>query len=78
SPFVTSGLRLGTAAVTTAGMGEAEMAQIASMIARVLRDRADGGGDDGSGGGVRAEVREEVATLCSKFTPYPDLAGRGG
>ena len=36
-PFVTSGLRLGTAAVTTAGMGEPEMAEIASLIARVLR-----------------------------------------
>ena len=37
-PFVTSGLRLGTAAVTTAGMGETEMAEIAALIARVLRD----------------------------------------
>src|SRR5437899_71934 len=37
SPFVTSGLRLGTAAVTTAGMGEPEMAEIARLIARVLR-----------------------------------------
>ncbi len=64
-PFVTSGLRLGTAAVTTAGMGEPEMAEIASLIARVLRDV-----DDES---VQAEVRESSARLCSKFTPYPDL-----
>lgn len=63
-PFVTSGLRLGTAAVTTAGMGPGEMREIASMIARVLRAV----GDDA----VAAEVREQAARLCSKFTPYPD------
>ncbi len=65
-PFVTSGLRLGTAAVTTAGMGESEMFEIAALIARVLRDV-----DDLS---LRSEVRESAAQLCSKFTPYPDLA----
>jgi glycine hydroxymethyltransferase len=63
SPFVTSGLRIGTPAVTTAGMGEAEMAHIARLIGRVLR-RPD---DEAEG----AAVRDEVATLCSKFTPYP-------
>jgi len=63
SPFVTSGLRIGTAAVTTAGMGEPEMAEIASLIARVLRAT-----DDET---VAAEVREASARLCSKFTPYP-------
>ncbi len=63
-PFVTSGLRLGTAAVTTAGMGESEMFEIASLIARVLRDV-----DDLS---LRSEVRESAAQLCAKFTPYPD------
>jgi glycine hydroxymethyltransferase len=65
SPFVTSGLRIGTAAVTTAGMGEEEMAEIATLIARVLR-RVD---DEA----VAAEVREAAARLCSKFVPYPDL-----
>jgi glycine hydroxymethyltransferase len=64
-PFVTSGLRLGTASVTTAGMAEPEMAEIAGLIGRVLRDV-----DDAS---VRSEVRETAARLCSKFTPYPDL-----
>jgi len=64
-PFVTSGLRLGTAAVTTAGMGPDEMAEIASMIGTVLRAIGDEG--------VSAEVRERAARLCSKFTPYPDL-----
>jgi glycine hydroxymethyltransferase len=63
-PFVTSGLRLGSAAVTTAGMGPGEMREIASMIARVLRAVGDET--------VAAEVREQAARLCSKFTPYPD------
>ena len=66
-PFVTSGLRLGTAAVTTAGMGEPEMAEIASLIATVLR-KAD---DDT----VARDVRDAAASLCSKYTPYPELAG---
>jgi glycine hydroxymethyltransferase len=65
-PFVTSGLRLGTAAVTTAGMAEPEMAEIASLMARALR-----AADDEN---VAAEVKESVAQLCSKFTPYPELA----
>jgi glycine hydroxymethyltransferase len=63
SPFVTSGLRLGTAAMTTAGMGEAEMREIAALIHRVLSNP----GDEAE----RLAVREDVATLCSKFTPYP-------
>jgi glycine hydroxymethyltransferase len=66
SPFVTSGLRIGTAAVTTAGMGEEEMAEIAALIARVVRHIKDES--------VSAEVREAAARLCSKFTPYPGLA----
>jgi len=65
-PFVTSGLRLGTAAVTTAGMGEAEMEEIASLIATTLRAP-----DDDS---VATDVRDAAARLCSKFTPYPELA----
>ena len=40
-PFVASGLRLGSAAETTAGLGEAEMAEVASLIARALRGRED-------------------------------------
>jgi glycine hydroxymethyltransferase len=71
SPFVTSGLRIGTPAMTTAGMGEHEMGEIASLIARSLRRDAAFAPDGHSS--VLAEVREAVATLCSKFTPYPDL-----
>jgi glycine hydroxymethyltransferase len=63
SPFVTSGLRLGTPAVTTAGMQEPEMAVVASLIGRVLRHPDDEA--------ARRQVRDEVAILCSKFTPYP-------
>jgi glycine hydroxymethyltransferase len=65
-PFVTSGLRLGTAAVTTAGMAEPEMAEIASLMARVLRAV-----DDQQ---VAADVKDTAARLCSKFTPYPTLS----
>jgi glycine hydroxymethyltransferase len=62
SPFVTSGLRIGTPSVTTQGMTEAEMATIATLIARALRCRTDDA--------ELAAVREDVVTLCSKFTPY--------
>jgi glycine hydroxymethyltransferase len=63
SPFVTSGLRLGTPAVTTAGMAPEHMPDVARLIARALRGRDDEGA-------LRA-VREEVAVLCAKFPPYP-------
>ena len=69
SPFVTSGLRLGTPATTTQGMGEPEMRTIAALLARTLRHR----GNDAE----VADVREAVATLCSKFTPYPDGVAAG-
>jgi glycine hydroxymethyltransferase len=62
-PFVTSGLRLGTAAVTTAGMGTDEMVQIAEMIATVLRAVDDDA--------VASDVRVQAADLCARFTPYP-------
>jgi glycine hydroxymethyltransferase len=67
SAFVTSGLRLGTAAQTTAGMREAEMGEVARLLGRALRHRSDEG--------ELAATRHEVATLCSKFTPYPQLVG---
>jgi glycine hydroxymethyltransferase len=63
-PFVTSGLRLGTASVTTAGMGVAEMREIASLMGLVLRNVGDAG--------VASEVRDQANRLCSKFTPYPE------
>jgi hypothetical protein len=53
SPFVTSGIRIGTAALTTRGMAEAEMQQIGELIDRALRTRDDEGALDRVHGGVR-------------------------
>ena len=64
SPFVTSGVRIGTPSVTTQGMREPEMAMIASLIARALRGRDEPA--------ALAEVRSDVATLCAKFPAYPN------
>ncbi len=61
--YITSGLRIGTPAVTTQGMTEPEMTTIASLIHRVLVGREDET--------ALAAVRDEVVALCSKFTPYP-------
>jgi glycine hydroxymethyltransferase len=69
SPFVTSGLRLGSAAETTSGMGTAEMGRIAALLARSLRARDDEA--------AQAAVRAEVTELCASFAPYPDLVPRG-
>ncbi|MFT4774556.1 MAG: glycine hydroxymethyltransferase, partial [Ilumatobacter sp.] len=62
SPFVTSGVRIGTPSVTTQGMQEPEMAEIAKLIARALRnvDNTE----------VLAAIKAEVATLCAKFPAY--------
>ena len=62
SPFVTSGLRIGTPSVTTQGMKEPEMGHIAELIARVLRHRDDVA--------LVAEARTEVANLCAMFPVY--------
>ena len=62
SPFVTSGVRIGTPSVTTQGMTPAEMPKIASLITRALRDR-------GSADAISA-VRSEVADLCGRFAAY--------
>lgn len=64
SPFVTSGLRIGTPAVTTQGMTEPEMAKIGQLIARTLRSRNEPSE-------VMA-IREEVRQLCVPFSPYPN------
>ena len=66
SPFVTSGLRLGSAAETTAGMGPGEFDQIAALLSHALRERADEGA-------IR-KVREAVASLCREFNPYRTFA----
>ncbi|HMH51765.1 MAG TPA: serine hydroxymethyltransferase [Candidatus Acidoferrum sp.] len=63
SPMVTSGVRIGTPAVTTRGMREPEMAQIAALIDRVL-----GGGGSSA---VETAVRGEVQELTGRFPLYP-------
>jgi glycine hydroxymethyltransferase len=67
SAFITSGLRLGSAAQTTAGMGPSEMRTVGGLIGRTLRNRDDEA--------VIQQVRAEVHELCSGFPPYPTLAG---
>jgi glycine hydroxymethyltransferase len=62
SPFVTSGVRIGTPSVTTQGMKEAEMPIIADLIARALRSVGDADS--------LASIKGEVAALCAKFPAY--------
>ena len=62
SPAVTSGIRVGTAATTTQGMGVPEMSQIASFIARAIKD----GGDENKAKAIRSEVN----ALTAKFPIY--------
>ncbi len=67
SPFVTSGLRIGTPALTTRGMGAAEMQEIAAWIVQILDAPFDAS--------VRASVRARVKELCRAFPLYPELVG---
>src|SRR5205807_7728394 len=64
-PMVTSGLRLGSPAVTTRGFGEAEMRLVGTLITTVLASPNDAG--------VREDVRAAVAALTSRF-PVPGIA----
>jgi glycine hydroxymethyltransferase len=66
SPFVTSGLRLGSPAMTTRGMGTSEFTEIGNVIAdRLLHPEDDE---------IAQSCRDRVATLCSKFPLYPHLS----
>lgn len=62
SPFVTSGVRIGTPALTTRGMGVLEMKQIAKWIAQVLNNPEDVG--------MKAKIHEDVKQLCKQFPLY--------
>jgi glycine hydroxymethyltransferase len=62
SPFVTSGIRVGTPAVTTRGFGTAEMDRLADWLADVLDDMEDMD--------VRQRVRQEVLDICRAFPVY--------
>ena len=71
SPFVTSGVRLGTPAGTTRGFREAEFAKIGALIAEVVEGLSRNG-DEGDGQ-VEARVRAQVEELCGRFPIYPGL-----
>ena len=62
SPFVTSGIRIGTPALTTRGMGEAEMRKIGRWISQVLKDPENAA--------VKTKIHNEVKELCSQFPLY--------
>ena len=75
SPFVTSGIRIGTPAVTTRGMKEKEMEIIAELISKVVDSIQD---EDGNlPDKVIEEVKNEVVELCEKFPLYKDLIPKG-
>ena len=62
SPFVTSGVRLGTPAITTRGFVETESTMVANFIADIL--------DDPTNEGSIAKVKEQVVALTSRFPVY--------
>ena len=71
TPFVTSGIRLGTPAGTTRGFGEQEFRQIARWITKVVDGLATNG-DEGNAA-VEEKVKAEVKALCDRFPLYPNL-----
>ncbi|MFH2101023.1 MAG: serine hydroxymethyltransferase [Candidatus Micrarchaeota archaeon] len=66
SPFITSGVRIGTAALTTRGMKEDEMKRIAAMLVKVIENPNDSE--------LKLKTMQEVKELCGKFPIYKDLA----
>jgi glycine hydroxymethyltransferase len=63
-PFITSGIRMGTPALTTRGMKEPEMEQIAALIDKVISNLGDEG--------VYSQVKKEVVEICRKFPLYKE------
>ncbi|OQW47898.1 MAG: serine hydroxymethyltransferase [Proteobacteria bacterium SG_bin6] len=71
SPFVTSGIRLGTPAGTTRGFGPAEFRQVGQLIAQVVEGLARNG--EAGDGQVEQHVRDAVAALTARFPVYPGM-----
>jgi glycine hydroxymethyltransferase len=67
-PTITSGIRLGSPAATTRGLGEGEFRQLGEMIAEVLDGLAANGEDNNA---VEAAARRKVSALCGRFPVYP-------
>lgn len=65
SPFVTSGIRIGTPAATSRGMDEAAMVEIGKIIAKTLKNTKDAA--------ILEEAKRQVTALTDKFPLYPDL-----
>lgn len=70
-PMITSGIRLGSPALTTRGMGEKEFEQIGHLIGDVLDGLTENGENNQD---VEKEVREKVLSLCQAFPLYPELS----
>ena len=64
SPFITSGVRIGTPAITTRGLVVSDMKWLAGAISRVLKDGSPS---------VQEKVRGEVAEVCRRYPVYKDL-----
>ena len=64
-PFIASGIRIGTPAITTCGMKEDETASVARLIASALKDGSDGN---------LKRITKDVADLTDRYRPYPDVA----
>lgn len=64
-PFIASGIRVGTPAITTCGMKEEQSAEVARLIARALKDDSLD---------AKVQIRTEVTALTDRFRPYPDVA----
>lgn len=62
SPFVTSGVRIGTPALTTRGMGPAEMKQIGKWISQILKDHQNTD--------LKAKIKKDVEGMCERFPIY--------
>jgi glycine hydroxymethyltransferase len=71
SPFVTSGIRLGTPAGTTRGFGPEEFRTVGKLIAEVIEGLAKNGPEGDAQ--VEESVRQRVATLCAAFPVYPGM-----